>query len=175
MKIQIGNIGLIFFSILFISVSCAKEDRNNTIIDQEKSIDTYISGLSDVTVIRKGGSNRLIVLAGAGDDSLAFGDSVYFYYSAYTFSSGKGTLFATNDTIVAKANGFSASGEPYAAKLGVTDMVSGLKNGMLGMKKNENSNIVFSAKYGFNNSVVYNVPKLTPLFYDITVTKIIKN
>ena len=43
---------------LIIMVACTKEDRNNLIVNQEESIDRYITPLSNVRVARNGGSNR---------------------------------------------------------------------------------------------------------------------
>ena len=54
-------------------------------------------------------------------------------------------------------------------------MVSGLVNGLVGAKKGEKCDIVFSAKYGFNNTVVYNVPKLSPLIFEVWIEDIVKN
>jgi FKBP-type peptidyl-prolyl cis-trans isomerase len=52
---------------------------------------------------------------------------------------------------------------------------SGLANGLAGVKAGEKCDIVFSAKYGFGNTVVYNVPKLTPLIFEVWVEGIVKN
>jgi FKBP-type peptidyl-prolyl cis-trans isomerase. len=174
-----SNNKLILLSLLLftISISCVKQDRENTIIDQEKAIDTYISSLSDARVVRNNGSNRVVMEEGAGADTLAIGDSVYFYYSLYLFSSGsgKGTLYATNDTTVASSNNFIVSGEPQRLKIGSDAMVDGLENGLLGSKQGEKCYIIFSAKYGYYNTVVYGIPKLSPLFFDISISKIVKN
>ena len=54
-------------------------------------------------------------------------------------------------------------------------LISGLANGLAGVKAGERCDIVFSAKYGFGNTVVYNVPKLTPLFFEVWIEGIVKN
>ena len=155
--------------------SCTKEDREILLVNQEESIDRYISSLKDVRVARNGGSNRLVYMEGKGVDSLAMGDSVRFYYAGYIFSNGKGKLFATNDTTVAVKNKFELSGGVEQKKLSSGDILVGLANGLVGAKAGEKCDIVFSAKYGYNNEMVYNVPKMSPLIFEVWVEGIVKN
>lgn len=162
-------------AIMFFALSCTKEDRNNTIVNQEESIDRYISSLDDVRVVRNGGSNRIVYTEGMGTDSLAIGDSVKFYYAGYVFSNGKGTLFATNNPQIAQEKDFPLSGDIEERILNEGSLISGLANGLIGAKAGEKCDIVFSAKYGFGNTVVYNVPKLTPLIFEVWVEGIVKN
>lgn len=155
--------------------ACTKEDRENTIVNQEESIDRYISSLEGVRIARNGGSNRIVYTEGTGADSLAVGDSIKFHYAGYIFSGGKGTLFATNNAEIAAGHDFPLSGGLEKRVLGGSSMVSGLANGLVGAKKGEKCDIVFSAKYGFNNTVVYNVPKLSPLIFEVWIEDIVKN
>ena len=155
--------------------SCTKQDRENTIISQEASIDSYIESLSDKIVVRNGGSNRVIIEDGVDGTDVAVGDSLYIRYAGYIFSRGKGTLFATNDKDVADAASYPVQEAPMKVKLGSTELISGLSSGLLGVKEGEQCYIMFSAKYGFNNKVVYNIPKLSPLFFEIWVDKVIKD
>jgi FKBP-type peptidyl-prolyl cis-trans isomerase len=156
-------------------LSCTKEDRKLALVTQEGNIDKYINNLRGVRIARNGGSNRLVFVEGRGTDSLALGDSVKFYYAGYVFSNGKGSLFATNDTLVAKNNGFELSGGIEEKVLSSKDMVRGLANGLVGAKAGEKCEVVFSAKYGYDNDVVYNVPKMSPLIFEIWVEGIVKN
>ena len=162
-------------SILFFLSACTKEDRNNTIVNQEERIDRYITSLGDIKVVRNGGSNRIVYTEGHGADSLAIGDSVSFYYAGYVFSNGKGALFATNNPQIAQEKNFPLSGEIENRILSEGNMISGLANGLAGAKEGEKCDIVFSAEYGFGNTVVYNVPKLTPLIFEVWVEGIVKN
>jgi FKBP-type peptidyl-prolyl cis-trans isomerase len=156
-------------------LSCTKEDRKLALVTQEENIDKYINNLRGVRIARNGGSNRLVFVEGRGTDSLALGDSVKFYYAGYVFSNGKGPLFATNDTLVAKNNGFELSGGIEEKVLSSKDMVRGLANGLVGAKAGEKCEVVFAAKYGYDNDVVYNVPKMSPLIFEIWVEGIVKN
>ena len=162
-------------AIMFLALSCTKEDRNNTIVNQEESIDRYISSFDGVRVVRNGGSNRIVYTEGTGADSLAVGDSVKFYYAGYVFSNGKGSLFATNNPQIAQEKDFPLSGDLEERILNGGNFISGLANGLAGVKAGEKCDIVFSAKYGFGNTVVYNVPKLTPLIFEVWVEGIVKN
>ncbi len=156
--------------------ACTKEDRENTIVNQEESIDRYISSLQGVRISRNGGSNRIVYTEGSGIDSLAVGDSIMFHYAGYIFSgNGKGRLFATNSEDIASEHSFPLSGSIEKRVLSDSDMISGLANGLLGAKKGEKCDVVFSAKYGFNNTVVYNIPKLSPLIFEVWIEDIVKN
>ena len=156
--------------------ACTKEDRKNQLVTQEEAIDKYISSLKDVRIARNGGSDRLVYREGkSGADSLALGDSVKFFYAGYVFSNGKGSLFATNDTTVAQRNGFELSGGIEEKVLSSKEMVRGLANGLVGAKAGEMCEVVFSAKYGYDNDIVYNVPKMSPLIFEVWVESIVKN
>ena len=165
---------LIMWTILLFA-SCAKEDRNNMIVNQEEAIDRYISQLEDVRVVRNGGASRLVYIEGEGSHSLAAGDSVKFYYAGYVFSGGKGALFATNNPEIAANNDFPLAGGIEERVPGRGDMVKGLANGLMGARAGEKCDVVFSAKYGYGNTAVYNVPKMTPLIFEIWVEDIVKN
>lgn len=160
---------------LAVLFSCTKEDRKNQLVQQEEAIDRYISSLKNVRIARNGGSNRVVFTEGYGADSLALGDSVKFYYAGYIFSSGKGKLFATNDTTVALKNSFELSGGIERRVLSSSDLVIGLANGLVGAREGEKCEVVFSAKYGFENDIVYNVPKMSPLIFEVWVEGIVKN
>ena len=157
-------------------LSCTKEDRENTIVSQEENIDKYISSLpDDVRIARNGGSNRIVYTEGTSEEVLAIGDSIKFYYAGYIFTGGKGQLFATNNPEVAQATGFPVQEGIRKCILSNGSMLEGLAQGLVGAKAGEKCDVVFSAKYGFNNTVVYNVPKLSPLIFEVWVEEIVKN
>ena len=164
----------IICSVLLLA-SCTKEDRNLMLVNQEEAIDKYISSLKNVRIVRNSGSNRLVATEGKGLDSLEVGDTVNFYYAGYIFSSGKGSLFATNNPEVAQKAQFPLIGGIESAVLGSGSLISGLDNGLLGAKAGEICQIVFSAKYGYENEAVYNVPKMSPLIFEVWVESIGKN
>lgn len=171
---KISSILLLFL----VLVSCSKQDNELTILNQESAIDKYITGsFADYRIVRNSGSNRIVINEGDSADTLAFGDSLSFYYAGYVFSSGLGTIFATNNIDIAIATSFSTTDADYTPLKVIfsnDSFTSGLRNGMLGMKENEHAYIVFSAKYGFYNTQLYNIPKLSPLIYQVWIEKIKK-
>ncbi len=171
---MLRNFYILLLLALFAAASCDKEDRKNTYADQETRIDNYVSTLSsDYTVVYNRGVPRIIVAEGiSGGNVLKKGDSLYFHFSGYVFSSGKGSLFATNDASVAEANGFTTDGQPYMAQFGKSPLIKGLELGLEGAKEGEHCYIIFSARYGYGNQIMASIPKLTPLFFDITIDKV---
>ena len=166
----------ILYSLIFslLLLSCAKQDREITLINQETAIDRYITSLGEnALVVRNGGSIRVIKEQGVGSPAVV-GDSVYFYYAGYIFNNGPGALYVTNKEDVAQTNNFELTGSIQKGIIG-QGMISGLNTGLEGVLQGEKCDIMFSAKYGYNNDVVYNVPKLSPLFFEIWIERIIKN
>lgn len=160
--------------------SCSKKNKELTIADQEASIDSYISShYADYKVIHRNGSNRIILdtTVLSQPDSLEYGDSLYFYYAGYVFTSSPSQLFCTNNESVAAQNNFTISDPDYSVRrILFTDdcMISGLVNGLYGVRQGEHCILLFSARYGFYDSYVYNIPKLSALAYEIWVDRVIK-
>lgn len=167
---------LILFAVAALALSCDKQDRENIYISQEAGIDSYISSLDgSYRVMRQGGANRVVIAESANRrDSLCAGDSLYFYYSGYQFSGGKGALFATNDAKVAGEGGIMTDGLPVKVRYGSDGLINGLHSGLAGVREGERCYIIFSAKYGYGNKIMFNLPKLTPLFFDIDVVRVVK-
>lgn len=161
--------------------SCTREDKENTIADQEAAIDSYISqNFPDNRIFRRNGSNRIVIDSTvlALPDSLEYGDSLYFYYAGYIFTSSPSQLFSTNSEYVAQESGYSVTDPDFSIRktLFTEDcMISGLVNGLYGVREGEHCILIFSAKYGFYDNYVYNIPKLSALAYEIWVDRVIKN
>ncbi|MBR5399733.1 MAG: FKBP-type peptidyl-prolyl cis-trans isomerase [Bacteroidales bacterium] len=158
-----------------LAVCCDKEDRKNTYANQEAAIDRYVSSLSsDYTVVYSDGVVRVILEEG-GSEAVRSGDSLYFHYSGYVFSNGKGGLFYTNDPVVAEETGFVTDGKAFGVRFGHSAMVEGLKKGLEGVKEGEHCYIIFSARYGYGNQTMSTLPKLTPLLFEMKIDKIKRN
>lgn len=161
--------------------SCAKEDKELTIADHEAAIETYISrDFSDYRTVHRNGSNRIIIDSTvlALPDSLEYGDSLHFYYAGYIFNNSPSSLFSTNNEYVAQESGYTVTDPDFSVRriLFTEDcMISGLVNGLYGVREGEHCILLFSAKYGFYDDYVYNIPKLSALAYEIWVEKVIKN
>lgn len=161
--------------------SCTKEDKELTIADQEAAIETYISqNFQDYKTVHRNGTNRIIIDSTvlALPDSLEYGDSLHFYYAGYIFTSSPSSLFSTNNETVAEENGYSVTDPDFSIRkilFSEDCMISGLVNGLYGVREGEHCILLFSAKYGFYDDYVYNIPKLSALAYEIWVDKVIKN
>ena len=171
---------LITLMAVFTAVSCANEDKKLTVADQEAAIDTYINNnYGEYTVIHRNGFNRvnLDTTTVTVQDSLVYGDTLSFYYAGYVFTSSPSALFCTNNITVAESSGFTTSNPDYSPKETVFSegcMISGLVNGLYGVKEGGHYLILFSAQYGFYDSYVYNIPKLSALCYEIWVEEVRK-
>lgn len=160
--------------------SCVKENKELTIADQEAKIESYISSnYAGYKVVHRNGSNRIIIDSTVLSlpDSLEYGDSLHFYYAGYVFTSSPSQLFCTNNEAVATGSNFAVTDPDYSvAKIQFTEncMISGLVNGLYGVRQGEHCILIFSAKYGFYDSYVYNIPKLSALAYEIWIDRVIK-
>ena len=173
---------LIITIILVISgTSCIKEKLQLTYTNQEAKIDQYInsnkytdSSKSDsLRVVYNGGSARLVLTEGTGEELNAKG-SVAIYYAGYTFSGtkSKANLFITNHEDTAKDAGWNLTDEEYTIyqiNMAETKLLEGLKSGLLGVKSGEHCQILFSGKYGFGNDEFGIIPKNSALLYEIWV------
>ena len=165
----------VLLAAIFSVLSCANEDKKLTIADQEAAIDNYINqNYSQNPVVRRNGSNRVILDSTSVNisDSLVFGDSLHFYFAGYIFNSSPSELFATNISEIAAQNGLVLSDADFSVmKIHFTEdcLVNGLVNGLYGVKDGGHYIILFSAQYGFYDSYVYNIPKLSALAYEIWV------
>lgn len=171
-------------SICIMATSCIKEQLETTYNKQEEQIDQYItksmistddSGATDtLRVVRKSGSNRLVLKEGTGEELTKDG-YISFYYAGYTFT-GSGVsasnLFSTNRFETATEagwNGDETEYHLYETSLSDSDFIPGLLNGLEGVKAGEECEILFSAKYGFGNKALGIIPAKTALLYRIWV------
>ena len=156
---------------------CTKEDEKNQLTRQEKDIDDFIKrdtasarGKNKDTIIvvtNKIETNRIVWNPGLGD-TLAPGDTVSFAYNAYLFRSGKGPLYASNLPLSGQPEDFGKNvvGKGY--------FIKGLDAGLVGMPTGEYAYIIFTSKYGYGNKELSTIPSMSPLFFEVEVTNIIK-
>lgn len=160
---------------------------DTTYVDDKMVIDTTIAGIEvkhetqkrDTTitdslrVVYNGGSTRLVRLEGTGP-MLEPDGSVSFYYAGYTFSGSidKKGLFVTNHQATAESSGFVLSDPDYSLyeiNLGETELIEGLRDGLIGVRAGERCDILFSGKYAFGNSVFGTIPANSALAFQIWV------
>jgi FKBP-type peptidyl-prolyl cis-trans isomerase len=148
----------ILCAVLALTTACTTESIKNTLLQQEKAIESYITALKKEhlvdTVYNLGGVYRAVLEAGAGEGA-APGDSVIFDYEAYIFSSGKGALYDFG----------SESGT-----LGSGSYFSGLETGLTGMLTGEHAEIIMASDKAYGNVPVGLLPPNTPLIFEIQKT-----
>lgn len=168
-------------TVIILCAACTKDEKALTIANQEAAIDSYIaSTFKDYPLVRNNGSNRVIVEEALNPSArvLEYGDSMYFHYAGYIFTSSPSSLFATNVEEVAKQSGFEITAPDFSARKIAFEkgsMIEGLENGLAGTKEGEHCVILFSAQYGFYSDAVYNIPRLSALAFEIWIDKVIKN
>lgn len=172
---------LLMVFLLAVSHSCSKQQTADSINRQEESISSYLTGhYADNKIIRRNGSNRIIIDAGHGSDTLAAGDSLFFNFAGFIFNNGPSKLFATNVQSVAEKNGLSITStggtfNEYSTLFNSRSFISGLFDGLCGAGEGEHCIIIFSSKYGFDDKAVANVPPSSALMYEVWINKIKKN
>ncbi|MDD2594998.1 MAG: FKBP-type peptidyl-prolyl cis-trans isomerase [Bacteroidales bacterium] len=147
--------------VLVLVVTSCESDKELTLVNQEESIDSYISkSLMQYEVVRSNGSNRVIIVPGEDAYTVAKGDSIKMYYEGFVFNGGPATQFVSDSIVVAVGKG---------------DLIKGLDDGLTGAKRGEESYIIFSARYGFYDEEVGIVPAMSPLMYHTLIVDVKKN
>lgn len=168
--------------LMLVMGACNKEERQNQLISQEAAIDNFVASIQQKdTVYYQNGVVRAVLRRDtaslASKDTLAPGDSASFFYAGYIFKNGKGSLFHTNSDSVAKANNWPLSVEEAKVvgfRSGDGSLIKGLDYGMIGMQEGEYAYVIFNSDYGFANTAVGNVPKMTALLYEVWMEQIVK-
>ena len=162
------------------SVSCMKEKLEATYNQQEDKINSYIEsaigGNSEYTVTRNNGSNRLTTTQGTGEGLEADG-AISFYYAGYVFNGrvNLADLFVTNRKASADDAGWDLTDADYEVltiNLSDSELLPGLKDGLIGVKGGEECEIIFSGKYGFGKKPFGIIPANSALLYKIWVISI---
>lgn len=167
---------LILTAICLAAGSCVKEKLETLYSKQDTQIDSYISkarvtGGDTLDVVYNKGSVRLIKTEGTGP-ALEEGGSVSFYYAGYVFTSSPSSLFATNHQETAAGAGFTLTDDEYRifeADMRSTQLLEGVRNGLIGVRSGEVCEIAFSGKYGFGDEVFGTIPVNSALLYKIWI------
>lgn len=163
-----------------IAATACSQSLDTTFTNQENRIDTFINSElasnEGSSVVRNNGANRLILTEGTGEP-LGEDGSVSFYYAGYVFngSISAANMFATNRKETAEDNNWTVTDPDYSIltiRLSDQDIVSGLRNGLKGVREGETCYIVFSGKYGFGKKPVGTIPANSALLYHVWVEKV---
>lgn len=148
-----------------------------TYASQDESIDKYISKEmeedSTLTASYNRGSVRLTTVAGEGEE-LKEGGLVNIRYSAYVFT---GSSIESSKAFVSTfpETATSSNTDITTIDLRDNDLISGLKNGLVGVKAGEDCYIIFSAKYGFQDKAIGTIPANSALAFRVKVYAIENN
>lgn len=175
MNKKFGFILMIFLGTLLFA---CEADKELSIISKEASIDKYIeTKFKDSTIVKNKGVYRVLIDKSTIKDSLEYGDSLAFFYAGFIFNNGPSQIFATNNMAAAEQLNFNLTNLDFSVKkvkFSEDVFVTGLERGMFGVREGEHSIIVFSPRYGFENEIVYNIPRLSSLMYVVWIQEIKK-
>ena len=138
-----------------------KNDTTKVKVEWEDTLD----------VVYNNGAARLIKTEGTGP-GLEEDGAVSFYYAGYVFTSSPSSLFDTNHHETAAGSGFILTDNQYQlfeADMSKTELVEGLRNGLIGVRSGEVCEILFSGKYGFGGEIFGTIPVNSALLYKIWV------
>lgn len=155
---------------------------------QENSISGYFSSHGYDSIVR-GGVYVHIPNAGRegrdGQPVLEWGDSLYYYYEIYPFSGFSPSAVGNPSYLIATNNPMLAYGVPgldpshldlsaAGAKLGSTDMVKGLRNGLEGGVQGDSLWLFMTSDLAYGDKTVGVVEANTPLVFVINLEKVVK-
>ena len=161
---------------------------DTTYVDDVTIIDTSIANIElkyktekrdtvitdSLRVVYNGGATRLVRLEEGNGPELSADGNIAFYYAGYTFNGSidKRNLFVTNHQATAESSNFSLTDPDYSLyeiNLGETELIEGLRDGLIGVRAGEQCDILFSGKYAFGNSVFGTIPANSALAFQIWV------
>ncbi len=166
---------------LLLCASCTKEQRELEYGKQEKLIETFVStqlkSTPDAQVVHIGGVTRVTVSEGEGVEVNARG-KVGIRYALYNFSQGKiaaNSLVATNSKDIATSSKWELDGNEYellTISLSDKDIMTGLRDGLDGVREGEECFILFCGKYAYGKKKVGTIPANAPLAFHIWVEEV---
>ncbi len=174
---------ILCFCAAMLLASCGKKSEESTYDGQESTIESFISARqsasdTELRTVYNGGSARLVITEGEGAE-LGESGSASVYYAGYVLSGSSvsaGDMFWTNHAGTAESAGWSM-GDETEFRPDTLDMagplLTGLRNGLKGVRGGEECFILFSGKYGFGNADVGTIPAKSALAFHIWVEEIL--
>jgi len=158
------------FLAIFILNSCRKNLEEEKTFNENTSIEKYIAS-QKWTYSKVNGLYHVVRKPSFGYQALV-GDTVEFWYSAYTLN---GKVFDTNVKDIAKAAKLDTlirSFNPISTIVGKGNLIDGVDEGLLQIREREIATILFSSSLGYGNNAIGPVPEWSPLAYDIELIKV---
>lgn len=159
--------GYILIGLVSFLSACDNSLEDDKRYAEEKTIESFIS-TNKWTYNKSDGVYHIATEPSYGYE-VNNGDTVRFYYVGYTLS---GLVFETNVESVAIEENLNTevrSFEPLRVIAGETDLITGLKRGLLLTRLNQTSTIIFTSDLGFKGQIVGPIDAWSPLAYDIVV------
>ena len=175
-----------FAKILFLSgfallvTACSKSSTETLFVNQETQIENFLSNqLSanpDAYTVSKGGTQRLVLVEGSGDE-LESNGTLSFYWAGYVLTGSSlsaSNLFGTNSLEVAEDAGWNTEDADAftirTQELG--ELAGALRDGLTGVKGGQECIVLFSGKYGFTSKPLGTIPANAALAYHVWVESI---
>lgn len=159
--------GYILIGLVSFLSACDNSLEDDKRYAEEKTIESFIS-TNKWTYKKSDGVYHIATEPSYGYE-VNDGDTVRFYYVGYTLS---GLVFETNVESVAIEENLNTevrAFEPLRVIAGETDLITGLKRGLLLTRLNQTSTIIFTSDLGFKGQIVGPIDAWSPLAYDIVV------
>jgi len=171
-------------------VACACTKQSQAAYDkQETFIDSFVQTLlktdESASVDYLDGAVRVTLSSSTStesDPALEKGGTVSFYYGGYVLqaaSLSNGNLFATNWQELAEASGWKTVDEEMfqteSVTIGGGELVKGLENGLVGVRKGDECFILFSGKYGWGKHARGTVPARSATAWHFLITDVSNN
>lgn len=168
-------------SILFFA-ACNKNDDSISVATQASNIEAFIDAQ------RKLGRECWLVdevyhvlLEEGTNEQVRLGDSIFFDYTAATFSMaselGIAWVFDTNIKTVAESHRLNTNRtfEQQKAVAGGQGYIRGLENGLLQLRKGQTQLLIFTSDLGYGGDKISIVPPNSPLVFRVKLLDIKKN
>ena len=161
-------------------VSCSKDKDTSTEANQEKNIEALVesilSSIEGSYAVYQNGVTRVVVTPGDPSDSLSADGSATVYYAGYTLPGSAlstANLFVTNYREFAEEISWNVSDSTVFQSVVLSpsdkELLSGLRRGLPGVHRGEESVILFSSKYGFGGNRNGTINAHSALAYQIWV------
>lgn len=167
--IRLSSIYFSFILIVLLFSGCDNSLEDDMRYDEEENIESYISK-KGWEYTKSNGVYHIAIQPSYGYE-VNNGDTVEFWYTGYTPESTP-LVFDTNIESVAVSSNLDVNVrtfEPLRVIAGETNLIEGLKRGLLLTRLNQKSTIIFPSYLGFKDQIVGPLEAWTSLAYDIEV------
>lgn len=160
-----------FLAITILS-ACDNSLEDDKRFAEEKNIESYIS--SKKLIYTKSNGVYHVATTPSYGYEINNGDTVEFWYKGYTLESTP-LVFDTNIKSIARSEKLDTNVRdfvPMRVIAGKTELVEGLKRGLLLARQNQQSTIIFTSDLGFKAQIIGPLAAWSSLAYDIEIIRV---